>query len=239
SNENPITMKPIRVYRYHRRKKPSRQETFFSREGSGTMEALWGSGGASFFSPGPIQRRGESAGASTPESPAIEEREKGMGQAKTLMPKEDKSSGEKKAPEEEREAQKEEEQVEDCGKELSLEALTEGNFRLESYSMIRERKKKLPEEVEAKEGTISVEGKMKLVFKVDTTIHMPSVPSGLRPCQQLRVKQALKNELLPHEKEHQRIMKGFAGTEIIPVQYTGPESDYDAYLKDLAMDHFY
>lgn len=230
-------MRSIRVYRIQRRKKPGRQDTFFSREVEGSREAGWSPESGPFFSPAPFSRRAESRGLLTEASSEKEEQDIGVSHGEALMRKSKEDSDHKDKGDEDLDQGIAE--GKDCGKALNLEAKTVGDFRLVRYSMTQEKRKKAPEEEAEKKDFLEVKGKLKLLYKVDTAIHMPSVPPGLKPCQQLRVKQALKNQLLPHEKQHQRIMQGFAGTEIVAVRYAGSASGYAPYVKDLAMDHFH
>lgn len=125
-----------------------------------------------------------------------------------------------------------------CGPSLSLQAVTKGEFKLVSYHVQGEKKKSVEPQEGGEKKQQQYTGTMHMRFAVKTSIHLPSIPSGLRPCQVKRVKAAIRHEVMPHEKQHQRIMQGFAGKSSFPVSFVGTESAYNDHLKAVAMSAF-
>lgn len=61
-----------------------------------------------------------------------------------------------------------------------------------------------------------VTGVLAVTYRVDVTIEMPEVPSGLTPCQERRVREFLRDVLGPHEQEHARRLRAYNGTTVRP-----------------------
>ena len=76
-------------------------------------------------------------------------------------------------------------------------------------------------------------GQYVIHYGVTTSVSLPSVPEGLTPCQEERVRTAIQNELVPHEQEHVEAFEQYNGTVSLPINYTGPSSGISAYLQDL------
>lgn len=64
-------------------------------------------------------------------------------------------------------------------------------------------------------------GDLASTYAVTVTISMPSVPSGLTPCQQRRVQDFLRDVLGPHEEDHARRFRTYNGRTVIPLDLTG------------------
>jgi hypothetical protein len=64
-------------------------------------------------------------------------------------------------------------------------------------------------------------GNLVATYAVTVAISMPSVPSGLTPCQQRRVQDFLSDVLRPHEEDHARRFRTYNGRTVIPLDLTG------------------
>jgi hypothetical protein len=62
------------------------------------------------------------------------------------------------------------------------------------------------------EDKVDVTATVVATFKVTTSVSLPSVPGGLTACQAKRVRDAINNQLKPHEDQHVAAMKQFDGT---------------------------
>ncbi len=62
------------------------------------------------------------------------------------------------------------------------------------------------------EDKVDVTATVVATFKVATNVSLPSVPGGLTACQTKRVRDAINNQLKPHEDKHVAAMKQFDGT---------------------------
>jgi hypothetical protein len=62
------------------------------------------------------------------------------------------------------------------------------------------------------EDKVDVTATVVATFKVTTSVGLPSVPGGLSACQTKRVRDAINNQLKPHEDQHVAAMKQFDGT---------------------------
>jgi hypothetical protein len=62
------------------------------------------------------------------------------------------------------------------------------------------------------EDKVDVTATVVATFKVTTSVGLPSVPGGLNACQTKRVRDAINNQLKPHEDQHVAAMKQFDGT---------------------------
>ena len=62
------------------------------------------------------------------------------------------------------------------------------------------------------EDKLDVTATVVATFRVTTSVSLPSVPSGLTTCQAKRVRDAINNQLKPHEDQHVAAMQQFNGT---------------------------
>lgn len=63
-------------------------------------------------------------------------------------------------------------------------------------------------------------GIMVSVFHANPVITPPSMPSGLTPCQQMRVQNFITNVLMPHERQHVAAFNTYNGTVNTPFSIT-------------------
>ncbi len=63
---------------------------------------------------------------------------------------------------------------------------------------------------------LTATGTLKVTYRVDVTIVMPDMPSGLNACQQRRVRTFLRDVLGPHEQDHARRLRTYDGTTSRP-----------------------
>jgi hypothetical protein len=68
------------------------------------------------------------------------------------------------------------------------------------------------EGAKAGEDKVDVTGTVVATFKVSTKVSLPTVPGGLSACQTKRVKDAIDNQLKPHEDQHVAAMQQYDGT---------------------------
>jgi hypothetical protein len=66
----------------------------------------------------------------------------------------------------------------------------------------------------------TMRGVMISVFQAHPVITPPSMPSGLTPCQQLRVQNFINNVLMPHERQHVAAFNTYNGTVRTPFTVT-------------------
>jgi len=91
-----------------------------------------------------------------------------------------------------------------------------GNARVLSPQVTRKKGCDCPQDEPCLSGT----GTLKVTYKADVTITMPDMPSGLSACQERRVRDFLRNVLGPHEQEHARLLRTYAGTTSRPFSVT-------------------
>ncbi|QCX00969.1 DUF4157 domain-containing protein [Aggregatimonas sangjinii] len=76
-------------------------------------------------------------------------------------------------------------------------------------------------------------GHYQIDYGVATSVSLPEVPSGLSPCQEDRVREAIANELVPHENDHVAAFEQYNGSVTLSIDYTGPSSGIEAYVQQL------
>lgn len=76
-------------------------------------------------------------------------------------------------------------------------------------------------------------GQYTIDYSVSTSVSLPGVPTGLTPCQEDRVRDAITNTLSPHEDQHVGAFNQYNGTVTLPIDYTGPSTGIDAYAQQL------
>ena len=69
-----------------------------------------------------------------------------------------------------------------------------------------------PKDVKPEDDKVDVSAKAVCTFVASVAISLPSVPGNLTACQKKRVKDAIDNQLAPHEKQHEAAMKTYDGT---------------------------
>ncbi|WP_149304097.1 eCIS core domain-containing protein [Pareuzebyella sediminis] len=74
-------------------------------------------------------------------------------------------------------------------------------------------------------------------YSVSTSVTLPSVPSGLTDCQQERVRDAIANELAPHEQEHVAAFNQYNGSVTLTIDYTGPSAGIEAHVQHMHDAH--
>jgi len=67
----------------------------------------------------------------------------------------------------------------------------------------------------------SVTGTLEITYHVSTTVTLPEVPSGLTPCQEKRVREAIDTKIAPHEDQHVSAFGTYNGTVKLPINYKG------------------
>ncbi len=67
----------------------------------------------------------------------------------------------------------------------------------------------------------TVTGTLQINYHVSTSVTLPEVPSGLTPCQEKRVRDAINTKLKPHEDKHVAAFETYNGTVNLPINYTG------------------
>lgn len=77
----------------------------------------------------------------------------------------------------------------------------------------------------ASQSCIKATGTLEVTYKVEVTITMPPMPSGLSPCKQGRVTAFFKNVLGPHEQKHKRGFETYNGTTRHPIEARGCGQD--------------
>lgn len=71
---------------------------------------------------------------------------------------------------------------------------------------------------------VHVTGTLQINYHVSTTVTLPDVPSGLTPCQEKRVADAINNKIKPHEDQHVSAFGTYNGSVNLPINYTGCKS---------------
>lgn len=85
---------------------------------------------------------------------------------------------------------------------------------------------------------VHVTGTLISTFRVATTVTLPSVADfpDLTPCQQRRVRAAIRNVLAPHEQDHVRKFRTYRGRVSTPIDLTLCNADVDAEIETLHND---
>jgi hypothetical protein len=108
---------------------------------------------------------------------------------------------------------------------LHLHGVTHGDYssnpRVENQKLVK------AEGCECAQGVqcIHLTGVLVVDYKAKVTIDMPSVPAGLTPCEQGKVRDFLKNVLRPHEEDHKKRMETYIGRTSRPIDLTGCGTD--------------
>ncbi len=76
-------------------------------------------------------------------------------------------------------------------------------------------------------------GGYEINYHVTTSVSLPSIPDGLTNCQEERVRNAISNELAPHEQEHVAAFEQYNGSVTLSIDYTGPSTGIEAYVQQL------
>ena len=71
---------------------------------------------------------------------------------------------------------------------------------------------------------VHVTGTLQINYHVSTEVTLPDVPSGLTPCQEKRVSDAINNKIKPHEDQHVKAFGSYNGSVSLPINYTGCKS---------------
>lgn len=121
---------------------------------------------------------------------------------------------------------------------VDLEALTTAGYHKGAGSVANEKTSKGSDCDGCDDDCVNITGTLRVPFKVNTKINLPTVPGGLSPCQRRRVSAAINGPLLTHERQHVKAFETFNGTGSLPVSYHGCQSGYTSYLADLADQEF-
>ncbi len=80
---------------------------------------------------------------------------------------------------------------------------------------------------------VTVTGTFEITYKVTTSVHLPSVPEGLTPCQVKVVQHAIDSKIAPHEQQHVAAFNAYNGKVQLPINYTGCLSGLQQHLQDM------
>ncbi|XZF12930.1 eCIS core domain-containing protein [Chitinophagaceae bacterium MMS25-I14] len=80
---------------------------------------------------------------------------------------------------------------------------------------------------------ISSSGTVVSVFNAAPAVTLPSVPSGLNPCETTAVQNFINGTLRAHEQQHVAAFNTYKGTVRTPYSYTGCVSGLDAYIQSV------
>jgi hypothetical protein len=83
------------------------------------------------------------------------------------------------------------------------------------------------------EECFTVTGTLELTYHVSTAVTLPDVPSGLTPCQEQRVRDAINNKLKPHEAQHVAAFETYNGAVKLPINFTGCKADLAAHVQSM------
>jgi len=70
-------------------------------------------------------------------------------------------------------------------------------------------------------------------YNVSTSVSLPGIPDGLRPCQEDNVRNAITNVLVPHEQEHVAAFNQYNGSVTLNIDYTGPRAGLEAHVQQM------
>jgi Domain of unknown function (DUF4157) len=76
-------------------------------------------------------------------------------------------------------------------------------------------------------------GTLEITYHVSTTVTLPDVPSGLTPCQEKRVRDAINNKIKPHEDQHVAAFETYNGAVKLPINFNGCKADLEAHVQGM------
>jgi hypothetical protein len=83
---------------------------------------------------------------------------------------------------------------------------------------------------------VHVGGRVITDYTVSTTVSLPRVPAGLRPCQRERVREAISSVLDPHEQEHVEAFRTYEGTSEQSVDVTACRAGVNAAIQAIVRE---
>lgn len=84
---------------------------------------------------------------------------------------------------------------------------------------------------------VQVTGTLHIDYHVSTSVTLPDVPSGLTPCQEQRVRDAINNRIRPHEDQHVAAFATYDGSVDLPIRYKGCRSGLAAHVQAMHDAH--
>ncbi len=121
---------------------------------------------------------------------------------------------------------------------IKLEAQTNASYNKGAGVLINEKRTKSKGCAACEDECLTITGFVKVPYNVTTQVDLPTVPENLSPCQQDRVSKAINGPLTTHENRHVKAFETFNGTKLLPINFKGCESSFDAHTEELAENEF-
>lgn len=113
------------------------------------------------------------------------------------------------------------------GGPVELRGLTEADFSNNSWALTRERGRQGSGcEGCAESDCVQYSATVRSTFRVGTTVTLPNMAdyADYTACQQRRIREAINNQLAPHEQQHVAAFRTYNGTVDTPIAMTGCRS---------------
>jgi hypothetical protein len=79
----------------------------------------------------------------------------------------------------------------------------------------------------------TITGSLVITYGVSTNVTLPSVPDGLTPCQEQRVRDTISGKIAPHESQHVTAFSTYNGTVTLPISYKGCKAGLQAHVQKM------
>jgi hypothetical protein len=103
---------------------------------------------------------------------------------------------------------------------IDEEGITDVAYSAPSFVTGDEKVKGSPDATKDKD-LVDVTGKVSANYKASIKVTLPTVPDDLTACQKKRVKDAIDNQLAPHEQEHVKAFQKYDGAYTAPIEVKG------------------
>lgn len=116
------------------------------------------------------------------------------------------------------------------GGPVELRGLTEADFSNNSWALTRERGRQGSGcEGCAESDCVQYSATVRSTFRVGTTVTLPNMAdyANYTACQQRRIREAINNQLAPHEQQHVAAFRTYNGTVDTPITMTGCRSELE------------